>query len=142
MTNSASNIKLIEHLGDLVTITSRVANRENVHPGTDLRLLWAPAATLERSPISNEEGGGKRIYFGIGAPTWWWPQALAFIRYCTVHLFHEHIVDKITIFSILFFKWIIKGFNTSTHTLNLVLIDAVFSMIQTKFFKSTFSLSL
>ena len=34
--------------------------------GADLRLLGAPGWNLERGPISNEEGGGKRIYFGIG----------------------------------------------------------------------------
>ena len=30
-----------------------------------LRLLGAPGWNLERGPISNEEEGGKRIYFGI-----------------------------------------------------------------------------
>ena len=33
-------------------------------------MAWGPGSNLERGPISNEEEGGKRIYFGIGAPNW------------------------------------------------------------------------
>ena len=39
--------------------------------------LGAPGWNLEKDPISNEEEGGKRIYFGIGASKWWGPLALA-----------------------------------------------------------------
>ena len=38
-----------------------------------LRLLGASGWNLERGPISNEEEGGKRIYFGIRAPKLWGP---------------------------------------------------------------------
>ena len=46
------------------------------HHRGGLRLLGAPGWNLERGPISNEEEGGRRIYFGIGAPKWWGPLAL------------------------------------------------------------------